>query len=173
MENKLVEDKFLEEKKPVNSEILEVEKTPVEILEEPKELIWQDPVLKGKFKIKVKVYVTKNNVSWVITDILDQVIYKKTGGMTTKRGYLKNSQKVSVKNFSELFNVIKELKADYIYYSFTHGFGNKKSVSTMKSVTQIVEGFKNTFTNQCPVLINKTSRRISTIRLQGGRRGRR
>ena len=54
-----------------------------------------------KFKVVLHVYCTKNNVSWVLSDITrSNIFYKRTGGNATKRGYLKNSQKVSLQKIS-------------------------------------------------------------------------
>ena len=122
-----------------------------------------------KFKVCLHVYCTKNNISWVITDITKKQIYfKKTGGMGTKRGYLKNSQKVGLKNFEEVLEALRNIKADYVFCYIKHGFGTKKHLPTFKSALNILDTLKKTEIVCNKYVVNSTKKAVSQVRLKGG-----
>lgn len=130
----------------------------------------------GKFKVVLSVYCTKNNICWLITDVTKtQIFYKISGGYTTKRGYLKNSQKTCLQNFELVLEALENLKANYIFCHLNTGIGTKKHPSTSKAVLKILDGFKfnNTDYKIFPSIINTTPHIITPIRLKGGKRGRR
>ena len=108
------------------------------------------------------------------TDItLCEILYKRTGGIENKKGYLKNSQKISLKNSQLVINAIKDLEIDHLFCSVKMGFGTKKHRPTMRSVCKILESFEGYGFKKYPVVRDLSPVSISTIRLKGGRRGRR
>ena len=126
------------------------------------------------FKACLQVYCTKNNVNWVITNITrDQIYYKRTGGMDNKKGYLKNSQKLAIKNAELIVQALESLKVDQLFCYLRMGYGTKKHRPTFRAAAKIVENFKSNSFKTYGGLIDSTRKSISTVRLKGGRRGRR
>ena len=125
------------------------------------------------FKVNLKIYITKNNISWVITDCTNtQIYYKRTGAQLTKRGNLKNSQKVALQNLEYIIDALKNIKADLVFVYLKNGFGTKKHPGTYRSVLKIMETLKKAV-NVYQLIFNDSAISISKTRLKGGRRGRR
>jgi ribosomal protein S11 len=127
---------------------------------------------KYKFRAILNVYATKNNVSWVLTDVTGaNIFFKKSGGMICKRGSDKNSSKTTLKNFEEVIEVVKTLKIDYLTFQLKSGFGTKKSPAITKSVFKLLSLFRDI--DKYSDIVDSTTRAISKMRLKGGKRGRR
>lgn len=128
--------------------------------------------LHSEFCIKLFAYSTKNNVMFLLTDMMDNIFYKKTGGNQVKKGgSLKNSQKVAQKNFEDIVSVIQDVKAKYIQPVVNKGFGTKKHNGTAKAVQKILESFDPKDITIEPIL-NATPTNWSYLRLTN-KRGRR
>ena len=109
---------------------------------------------------------------FLLTDMMDNIFYKKTGGNQVKKGgSLKNSQKVAQKNFEDIVSVIQDVKAKYIQPVVNKGFGTKKHNSTAKAVQKILESFDPKDITIEPI-INATPTNWSYLRLTN-KRGRR
>ena len=127
-----------------------------------------------KFKAVLSIYSTKNNVFFVLTDVtLKNIFLKRSGGMQCKRGTDKNSQKVALKNLDQVINAIENLKIDFLLLRLRSGVRNKKHSVTNKAVEKLCTTLK---IKSCVIydsIINSTKVAISTVRMKGGRRGRR
>lgn len=132
-------------------------------------------ILKQKpFKVVLNVYVTKNNVSWVLTDCTRaNLFYKITGGNICKRGTDKDSSKTTLKNFETIIKCCEELKVDYITFHLNTGFGTKKHVKNTKDLIKLLSLFKHPTITMFEEVIKERPPCVSTVRLKGGRRGRR
>lgn len=127
-----------------------------------------------KFKVYLNVFTSKNNISWVITDVTrKQIYYKISGGCTTKKGYLRNSQKVALKNLQTITEILTNLKVDYIFCTVKSAFGTKKHLPTTRSVIKLLESLKSSGFNVYDHVINTSARNVSYTRPQGGKKGRR
>ena len=128
-----------------------------------------------KFKVYLNVFTSKNNISWVITDVTRKQVYHKiSGGHSTKRGYLKNSQKVALKNFQLVVEALLNLNVDYVFCTLKSAFGTKKHLPTTRAALRILETLKkNDLLKVYDQVINTSSRNVSVTRPKGGRRGRR
>lgn len=129
---------------------------------------------KLKFKVYLNVFVSKNNISWVVTDVTrKQIYYKISGGYTTKKGYLRNSQKVALKNLQSVTEILTNLKVDYVFCAVKSAYGTKKHVPTTRSVLRLLESLKTNGFTVFDHVINTTARNVSYTRPQGGKKGRR
>ena len=129
---------------------------------------------KLKFKVYLNVFVSKNNISWVVTDVTrKQIYYKISGGYTTKKGYLRNSQKVALKNLQSVTEILTNLKVDYVFCAVKSAYGTKKHLPTTRSVLKLLESLKTSGFTVFDHVINTTARNVSYTRPQGGKKGRR
>lgn len=134
-----------------------------------------DTILKERtFKALLNVYVTKNNVSWVLTDVFGaNLFYKITGGSICKRGTDKDSSKTTIKNFETMIKCCEELKIDHLIVHLNTGYSTKKSPKNTKNLIKILSLFKHSDITTFEEIIKKRKPCVSTVRVKGGRRGRR
>lgn len=136
--------------------------------------ITPDILLKDRdFKAVLNIYVTKNNVSWVLTDVTRaNLFYKITGGNICKRGTDKDSSKTTMKNFETMIHCCEELSINHLTFRVNVGFGMKKSTKNTKNLLKILSLFRHDDIAVFEEVCKDRPACVSTVRLKGGRRGR-
>lgn len=132
-------------------------------------------ILKEKdFKAILNIYVTKNNVSWVLTDVTrTNLFYKITGGNICKRGTDKDSSKTTLKNFETIIQCCMDLGINYLIFRVNTGFGLKRHLKNTKNIIKLLTLFKHPDISTFEEVYKDRRPCVSTVRLKGGRRGRR
>ena len=124
------------------------------------------------FRGILSVYTSKNNVSWVLSDVtMSNIYFKVTGGMVSKRGTEKNSSKFIIKNFEKIQQIIKELSFTRMIIYLKKAYGTKAHSATTKGLLKLLST-TDLGMGQIPIYNNTTVAR-SYVRPKGGRRGRR
>lgn len=129
---------------------------------------------KYKFRAIINVYVTKNNVSWVLTDVTrNNIFFKITGGQICKRGTDKNTSKTTLKNFETVIKNCKDLNINHVTFYVNTGFATKKHIGLTKNLVKLIMLFKDPALEKYEEIFNCRKPPVSTVRIKGGRRGRR
>ena len=125
------------------------------------------------FRAVLSVYTSKNNVSWVLSDVLMVNHYLTlSGGMVTKRGTEKPSAKSTLANFKKVLQTIKELGITQLTILLKKAYGSKAHTPTTKNVSRLMTTTDFGLNHQVPIY-NSTTLARSYVTPPYGSRGRR
>lgn len=125
------------------------------------------------FRAVLSVYTSKNNVSWVLSDVLMMNHYLTlSGGMVTKRGTQKPSAKSTLSNFKKVLQSVKELGVTNLTILLKKAYGSKAHTPTTKNVFRLLSTTDFGLNQQVPIY-NSTTVARSFVKPPYGSRGRR
>lgn len=124
------------------------------------------------FRTILSVYTSKNNIIFVVTDVLGQVLYRISGGQATRRGTEKNMTKCLIRNLEYVATVLADLGTDHLEIRIKKAFGKKGHGPTTKGAVKMLSTYAWPPRIQGVLVTNSTSRLEGVPPKQYGSRGR-